>query len=392
MKCWYVGRSGNREFGYNAVGFAYSLDGGLTWFRHAEPVLLRDPDLEFMQGGISDVSVLTIDNGYLMVLITRWSVINNLFQGILWQAVSEDGMNWELRREPIFTINEGWFYMPLSYSQPSLYRAGDPDEICLAFTAIDIGFRGNGIAVAVTNDLEDWTVQNHPLIISTGNPDQFDGGAVYSPDISFNEGQYTLLYGGINERDVYDPLTDHIGRLGIMISENGDDFQRYAGYETGGAVLEPDELENWHERFIIGGRIFVWQGQYRMLYCASDSLTQYGGYTFPAFGLAMGSTIQSVPDFDDFETSMPNTILLNPAYPNPFNAATVITFRLPTSMNMSFMVFDLSGRKVMTLIEGSRQAGIHQTLLSAANLPTGLYFVQLKASDQVFTQKVMLIK
>lgn len=391
LKCWYVGLSGNREFGFNAVGFAYSLDGGLNWFRREEPVLIRDPDLEYMEGGITDVSVLAIENGYLMVLITRWSIFNSYYQGIIWQAVSEDGINWELRREPIITINEGWFYMPLSYSQPSLYRLGDPDEIMLAFAAVNMRFLGNGIATASTNDLEDWTVQRSPLISSTGNSDQFDGGAIYSPDISFNEEQFTLLYGGINERGAYDWLTEHTGRLGIMTSEDGDDFQRYAGYETGGAVLEPDERENWQELFIVGGRIFVWQEQYRMLYCASDSITRYG-FAFPALGLAMGSTIQSVPDFDNTRTSVPNVILLNPAFPNPFNATTIITYELPTALSMSLKVFDLSGREVRTMFEGYRQAGSHTATMTADNLPSGIYFVRLEASNFSVARKLILVK
>ncbi|NQU06554.1 MAG: M6 family metalloprotease domain-containing protein [Calditrichaeota bacterium] len=391
LKCWYVGLSGDRGFGYNGVGFAWSLDGGVIWQRREDPVLLRDPDLELMEMGITDVSVLTIENGYLMILITRWSIMNSYYEGILWQAESEDGINWELNREPIINTNEGWFYIPLSNSQPSLYRLGDADEIMLAFAAVNMRLLGNGIATASTNDLEDWTVQQNPLITSTGNSNQFDGGAIYSPDISFNEGKYTLLYGGINERSAYDFLTEHTGRLGIMTSENGDDFQRQEGYETGGAVLEPDERENWREQYIIGGRIFVWHGQYRMLYCASDSITRYG-FASPSLGLAMGAEIQSAVDFDDFETSMPSAILLNPAYPNAFNAATVITFRLPAATNISLTVFDLSGRKVRTLFDGHRQSGIHTVGFDAGEMPSGLYFIRLDASGELLSRKVMLIR
>ncbi|NQU06590.1 MAG: T9SS type A sorting domain-containing protein [Calditrichaeota bacterium] len=40
----------------------------------------------------------------------------------------------------------------------------------------------------------------------------------------------------------------------------------------------------------------------------------------------------------------------------------------------------------------SRDYLINITTLTANNLPSGLYFVRMKASEQVFTQKVMLIR
>ncbi|NQU05351.1 MAG: T9SS type A sorting domain-containing protein, partial [Calditrichaeota bacterium] len=43
-------------------------------------------------------------------------------------------------------------------------------------------------------------------------------------------------------------------------------------------------------------------------------------------------------------------------------------------------------------VNGYLQPGFHYTILNAADLPSGLYFVRLKASDKVFTQKVMLIR
>jgi serine protease AprX len=78
--------------------------------------------------------------------------------------------------------------------------------------------------------------------------------------------------------------------------------------------------------------------------------------------------------------------------PNPFNSTTTITYGLDKSAPTRLALYDLSGRQVRTLVEGNEPAGVHRTILSAANLPSGLYFVRLEASNQVFTQKVMLIR
>jgi len=79
-------------------------------------------------------------------------------------------------------------------------------------------------------------------------------------------------------------------------------------------------------------------------------------------------------------------------HPNPFNATTTITYSMPSAGIVELRLFDLSGREVTTFVNERRQSGIHTATLIASDLPSGLYFVRLKASDQMFTQKVMLIR
>ncbi len=92
------------------------------------------------------------------------------------------------------------------------------------------------------------------------------------------------------------------------------------------------------------------------------------------------------------DLSIPTEFYLSQAYPNPFNSSTLITYGLPVTSNVSLALYDLSGRLIQTLAEGNQQAGIHTTVLTADNLPSGLYFVRLDAARQVFTRKVMLIR
>ncbi len=83
---------------------------------------------------------------------------------------------------------------------------------------------------------------------------------------------------------------------------------------------------------------------------------------------------------------------LYPAYPNPFNATTTIRYGLPYQSNVSLQVYNLTGQRITTLFEGYKQPGIHTSTLTADDLPSGLYFIHLKESDQLFTQKIMLIR
>jgi len=89
---------------------------------------------------------------------------------------------------------------------------------------------------------------------------------------------------------------------------------------------------------------------------------------------------------------LPTELSLGPIYPNPFNAVSTIRYALPTESHVTIMVYNLMGQQVASLVNGYLQPGFHYTILNAADLPSGLYFVRLKASDKVFTQKVMLIR
>lgn len=54
---------------------------------------------------------------------------------------------------------------------------------------------------------------------------------------------------------------------------------------------------------------------------------------------------------------MPETTVLLPAYPNPFNPSTQITFDLPEAEHVSIMVYDMSGRELTQLTNQNYQAG-----------------------------------
>ncbi|NQT34860.1 T9SS type A sorting domain-containing protein, partial [bacterium] len=89
---------------------------------------------------------------------------------------------------------------------------------------------------------------------------------------------------------------------------------------------------------------------------------------------------------------LPTELSLGQIYPNPFNSTTSISFGLPKRSTVRINVLDLYGRTVVTLADRDYEAGFHSVTWDAVGFPTGVYFVRLKASDQLVTQKVMLIR
>jgi hypothetical protein len=55
-------------------------------------------------------------------------------------------------------------------------------------------------------------------------------------------------------------------------------------------------------------------------------------------------------------------------------------------------VFDLLGSEVATLMDEDKSIGTYELPWNAANLPSGVYFYQLKAGSFVQTKKMLLLK
>ncbi len=90
--------------------------------------------------------------------------------------------------------------------------------------------------------------------------------------------------------------------------------------------------------------------------------------------------------------SMPMAFALLPAWPNPFNPVTHVAFVLPQAGQVRLEVFDLAGRRVSTLVNGSMAAGQHEALFNGGMLASGVYFSRLSAGSEVRVGKLMLIK
>jgi photosystem II stability/assembly factor-like uncharacterized protein len=91
-------------------------------------------------------------------------------------------------------------------------------------------------------------------------------------------------------------------------------------------------------------------------------------------------------------------------YPNPFNPVTKIKFKIPgqdrnDNTLITLKVYDSLGREVATLVNGAKPAGEYEVEFNAVshsgnvrNLPSGIYFYQLKAGDYIETRKMVLLK
>jgi hypothetical protein len=92
------------------------------------------------------------------------------------------------------------------------------------------------------------------------------------------------------------------------------------------------------------------------------------------------------------ENDLPSGVTLYPAYPNPFNPATTIRYRLDKSQQVRLRLFDLLGRQVALLADGMMPAGEHAVQFEAGQLASGVYIYRLETGSRMLTQKMVLLK
>ncbi|TKJ42459.1 hypothetical protein CEE37_01895 [candidate division LCP-89 bacterium B3_LCP] len=83
--------------------------------------------------------------------------------------------------------------------------------------------------------------------------------------------------------------------------------------------------------------------------------------------------------------------LIGPA-PNPFNPTTVIGFQLPNAGKVNLAIYDISGRQVAELVNGWRDAGMHEVTFDASDLASGIYLYRLQAGEFSGVGKMVLVK
>ncbi len=78
--------------------------------------------------------------------------------------------------------------------------------------------------------------------------------------------------------------------------------------------------------------------------------------------------------------------------PNPFARQTEIAFWLEARGEVSLAVYDVRGREVARLAEGTLAAGRHAVRFEAGDLPSGVYVWRLVAGGQVKTGRLTLVQ
>ena len=108
-------------------------------------------------------------------------------------------------------------------------------------------------------------------------------------------------------------------------------------------------------------------------------------------------SIEAPPTSIAGDLPLPRTTELMSSYPNPFNASTVIPFRLGAAGRVRIDIFNLLGQRVRRLLDEPRAPGLHKVTWTGTNdrgspVSSGVYFYRLTTGDLADTRRCMLIR
>jgi hypothetical protein len=190
-----------------------------------------------------------------------------------------------------------------------------------------------------------------------------------------------------------------------MVSE-GDEVVAYAGGQVVGATRVIDEdmpvvIAAW------GGYENEELGINLPGYDMGDSIDLRLYSVSEGQELYVETTLEGSTYGDTPITSGTAVVLSSPAtpmayelmqnYPNPFNPSTAIVFSLPETSHISLNIYDISGRLVSTLVDGTLSNGVHNVMWNGTDtsgelVSAGVYIYALESADMVMTKKMILMK
>ncbi|MEM1270641.1 MAG: T9SS type A sorting domain-containing protein [Bacteroidota bacterium] len=94
---------------------------------------------------------------------------------------------------------------------------------------------------------------------------------------------------------------------------------------------------------------------------------------------------------NEASTTLPERFELTPPYPNPLRSSATVQVALPEPADLNVTVYDLAGRRVRELAQGSYPAGTHALRFDASTLSAGVYLIRLVTPGRAFTRKAVVM-
>jgi len=328
---WYLKVSGNNLYACTGgVGLFRTTDSGASWSN---------------LGLISEIIYTCVVNGSAIFAGTR---DHGIYRS------TDDGVNWNQVNNGLNTIDVRALFVNgnsiFAGSFPGMYRSTDNGENWVELT--------NGLPNPMVNVIG-LTIIGSTLFAG------LDGGVYSSTDNGDSWNPTNLTGVGVNTIYAY------LNNL-------------FAGLSGDGVYLSSDNGLTW---------LTVNEGLPTPVY--PQSLVTSGDKIFLAawyeglYSRPLSELVSSVPGSGG---DVPAKYSLFQNYPNPFNPSTSIKYSISQLSNVLIKIFDVLGNEVETLVNEEKPVGNYEIYWNAEQLPSGIYYYQLKAGDFVSTKKLTLLK
>lgn len=100
----------------------------------------------------------------------------------------------------------------------------------------------------------------------------------------------------------------------------------------------------------------------------------------------------NVVSVQNISNAVPQKYSLHQNYPNPFNPVTKIGFEIPKSGLVNINIYDITGKKISSLVNEHLNPGSYEAIWTAGNLSSGVYYYTIQVNDFTETRKMLLVK
>jgi len=236
---------------------------------------------------------------------------------------------------------------------------GDPRTLTTHDTLMFVGFPDSLNIYSISNPLQPKLISKITVPVEKAPIADF-ANTLHRGEFIENDLLAVDVYGGINIFTIDNPQTPHLAAswydgvfgqtVGLAIVHNNGS---YFVTSKSGSIQSPNN--------------------------------PYSGINKITFGFAV-----SVEGFD--AQTVPKQYRLHQNYPNPFNPTTTIRYELPKAGQVEIAVFNILGKKTVTLVDEFKPAGSHQVTWDASNVSTGVYFYRIKSRDFNKVKKLLLLR
>jgi predicted GH43/DUF377 family glycosyl hydrolase len=385
-KMWYAGFNNNG----GQIGYATSPN-GINWTKYGGNPVFTAGNAAWEAGSVL-VNAVLYKLGQYTMYYTGGAEIG--------RATSLDGINWQRDtiNNPVLSGTLGqWDEGGVSLSR-CLYA---DNLIHMWYT----GFNNNERQIGYATSLDGitWIKYGGNPILTKGSSGSWDGSYVQAGTVLLEGNTFRMWYDGSRE-----PTPTNLWRIGVAtaplvpvpveltsftVTSNGKEviLKWSTVTELNNQGFEIQRSTEGIEFFTVG---FV---------NGHGTTTEQQNYSYADRDLDNGKYFYRLKQVDyngsyeysdvveiDFRTF--NSYLLEQCYPNPFNPTTTIGFGIQDKSNVKITILNAIGEEVAVVLNEEREPGFHQVEFNAANLPSGVYFYQLKAGSFVETKKMILMK
>ncbi len=237
-----------------------------------------------------------------------------------------------------------------------------------------------------------------PDVVGDGHPDA--GAVLVSPVVEYANGNQEdgiglAVVGGAVYRG--SALTDLQGKY--VFGDWSTDFSSPDGHiyvamptEEGLWPFQPLELVNRTNGDLGHFLLAIGQDLNGELYVLTTNSAGPGGESGIVYRLIDPTNVAADPGME-----VPDRVALEQNFPNPFNPSTTIEFVLASRSPVTLTVYDVLGRRVAVLLDGSLPAGMHSVTWDGKSdrgisAPSGAYVYRLETPEVSVSRLMTLLK